>query len=339
MPKIENIIVASTADTERATRLKNITTIELGGTIFNVNAHVRHPDDVCGGVIYGLLPVNSSAAIVSGLRVNPRYTVFGARMIGRSSTAVITFDGPHVPYYITYQSGDYRCKPKECKKKLRPSPPPYQVRQQQLIKAKARECPWNPSCDEFPELKPAYRLGQPTARPAWLKQPNPAIAVQVSHKIPRISYADAAQGDSKSHHKHTLVSPAETTAVKALETGSGPTENATESSRQDPNQGAILPNSFARIVVIVVSEQPYPPRRDVPLAPDSTHGQTRAHPSLILKVSCENFKDRDSPLKHPHGVTSIRGTRAAHVHTERMDMPTRNKRRRRLFTLSGWYPL
>ncbi|KAH6939831.1 hypothetical protein HPB50_021876 [Hyalomma asiaticum] len=114
-------------------------------------------------------------------------------MLGRSSTAVITFDGPHVPYYITYQSGDYCCKPyhksvqycrkcgaighrqdicprpretfcytcgqdvvseahdclpkckiceqahetagKECKKKLRPSPPPYQVRQQQLIKS------------------------------------------------------------------------------------------------------------------------------------------------------------------------------------------------------------
>ncbi|KAH7968802.1 hypothetical protein HPB52_011310 [Rhipicephalus sanguineus] len=135
----------------------------------------------------------SSAEIVAGLRVDSRYTVLGARMLGRSSSAVITFDGPHVPYYITYQSGDYRCKPyrksvqycrkcgaighrqghchglghcprpredfcykcgqgavtedhdclpkckicgkahetagKECKKKLRRNPPPYQVRQ------------------------------------------------------------------------------------------------------------------------------------------------------------------------------------------------------------------
>ncbi|KAH6944310.1 hypothetical protein HPB50_002683 [Hyalomma asiaticum] len=62
------------------------------------------------GVIYGLLPSTSSAEIVAGLRVDPRYTVLGARMLGRPSTAVITFDGPHVPYYITYQSGDYRCK-------------------------------------------------------------------------------------------------------------------------------------------------------------------------------------------------------------------------------------
>ncbi|KAH7968027.1 hypothetical protein HPB52_005443 [Rhipicephalus sanguineus] len=90
MQIVENIIIASTADTERATKLRSITTIQLGGTIFSVNPHVRHPDDVCRGVIYGLFP---------------------ARMLGRSSTAVITFDGPHVPYYITYQSGDYRCKP------------------------------------------------------------------------------------------------------------------------------------------------------------------------------------------------------------------------------------
>ncbi|XP_049519403.1 uncharacterized protein LOC125943898 [Dermacentor silvarum] len=107
-------------------------------------------------------------------------------MLGSSAAAVITFDGQHVPYYVTYQSGDYRCKPyrksvqycrtcggirhrqdicpqpratfcytcrrdgvteehdchlkckicggdhetagKECKKKLRKNPPPYQLR-------------------------------------------------------------------------------------------------------------------------------------------------------------------------------------------------------------------
>lgn len=49
---IENIIIASTTDTERATKLRNLATIELGGTIFSVNPYVRHPDDVCRGVIY-----------------------------------------------------------------------------------------------------------------------------------------------------------------------------------------------------------------------------------------------------------------------------------------------
>ncbi|KAH6926788.1 hypothetical protein HPB50_022173 [Hyalomma asiaticum] len=309
MQKIENIIVASTADTERATRLKNTTTIQLGGTTFNVNAHVRHPDDVCRGVIYGLLPGTSSAEIVAGLRVDPRYTVLGAHMLGRSSTAVITFDGPHVPYYITYQSGDYRCKPyrksvqycrkcgaighrqdicprpretfcykcgqdvvseahdclpkckiceqaheiagKECKKKLRPSPPPYQVRQQQLIKAKARECPWNPSCDEFPELnKPPTASGSPPQGQPGSSSPilrsrsrsrTRSRSRSRSRSVQRISYADAAQGDSKSHHKHTLVSPAETTAVKALENRVLDQQKMLQSHRDKiQSQGAIV---------------------------------------------------------------------------------------------------
>ncbi|KAH6942953.1 hypothetical protein HPB50_012715 [Hyalomma asiaticum] len=283
MQKIENIIIASTADTERVTRLKSITTIQ--------------------GVIHGLLPGTSSAEIVAGLRVDPRYTVLGARMLGRSSTAVITFDGPHVPYYITYQSGDYRCKPyrnavplgtdktcprpretfcykcgqdavseahdclpkckiceqahetagKECKKKLRPSPPPYQVRQQQLIKAKARECPWNPSCDEFPELK--TRLlprapppqGQPGSRSPILRSRSRSRTRSRSRSrsryVQRISYADAAQGDSKSHHKHTLVSPAETTAVKALENRVLDQQKMLQSHRDKiQSQGAIVDN-------------------------------------------------------------------------------------------------
>ncbi|KAH6945925.1 hypothetical protein HPB50_010727 [Hyalomma asiaticum] len=287
MQKIENVIIASTADTERAARLKSISTIQLGGTIFNVNAHVRHSDDVYSGVIYGLLPGTSSAEIVAVLRVDPRYTVLGARMLGRSPTAVITFDEPHLPYYITYQSGDYSCTPyrksvqycrkcgaighrqdicprpreafcymcgqeavseahdclpkckiceqayeiagKEYKKKLRPSPPSYQVRQKKLIQAKARECPWNPSCDEFPELN-----NPPTAsgsRPQG--QPGPSSSIlrsrsrsrarsrsrSRSRSVQRISYAVAAQGDSKSWHKYTSVSPVESAALKLWKTG------------------------------------------------------------------------------------------------------------------------
>ncbi|KAH6920848.1 hypothetical protein HPB50_028164 [Hyalomma asiaticum] len=323
MQKIENIIVASTADTERATRLKNITTIQLGGTTFNVNAHVRHPDDVCRGVIYGLLPGTSSAEIVAGLRVDPRYTVLGARMLGRSSTAVITFDGPHVPYYITYQIGDYRCKPyrksvqycrkcgaighrqdicprpretfcykcgqdvvseahdclpkckiceqahetagKECKKKLRPSPPPYQVRQQQLIKAKARECPWNPSCDEFPELNnPPTASGSPPQGQPGSSSPilrsrsrsrTRSRSRSRSRSVQRISYADAAQGDSKSHHKHTLVSPAETTAVKALENRVLDQQKMLQSSRQDPKPRSYRPR-LANLQEYIKTNQP-----------------------------------------------------------------------------------
>lgn len=109
--KVENVIIASTASTERASKLQSINAIQLGGVIYQVNPHIRHPDDVCRGVIYGLEPGTSPTEIVAGLRVDPRYHVLGARMLGSSTAAVITFDGQHVPFYVTYLSGDYRCKP------------------------------------------------------------------------------------------------------------------------------------------------------------------------------------------------------------------------------------
>ncbi|KAH6944446.1 hypothetical protein HPB50_003156 [Hyalomma asiaticum] len=237
MQKIENIIIASTADTERATRLKSITIIQLGSTIFNVNAHVRHPDDLCRGVIYGLLPGTSSAEIVAGLRVDPCYTVLGARMLGRSSTAVITFYGPQVPYYITYQSGDYRCKP--YRKSVQYSRKCGAIGHRQDMPQAQRSLllqvrPRHPATN-FPSSTTRLLPRAAHRKAAWLKQLNPAIAVQ------RIRYADAAQGDSKSHHKHTSVSPVETTAVKALENRVLDQQKMLQSHRDKiQSQGAIV---------------------------------------------------------------------------------------------------
>ncbi|KAH7984561.1 hypothetical protein HPB52_022282 [Rhipicephalus sanguineus] len=109
--KVENVTIASTASTERASKLQGINAIQLGRVIYEVNPHIRHPDDVCRGVIYGLEPGTTPAEIVAGLRVDSRYSVLGARMLGSSTAAVITFDGQHVPFYVTYVSGDYRWKP------------------------------------------------------------------------------------------------------------------------------------------------------------------------------------------------------------------------------------
>ncbi|KAH7984239.1 hypothetical protein HPB52_018384 [Rhipicephalus sanguineus] len=271
MQSVENIIIASTADTERATKLRSITAIQLGGANFSVNPHVRHPDDVCRGVIYGLLPGTSSAEIVAGLRVGLKIHI-------------ITFDGPHVPYYITYQSGDYRCKPyrksvqycrkcgaighrqdicprpredfcykcgqgavtedhdclpkckicgqaheasrKECKKKLRPNPPPYQVRQQ-LDKAKARENGCSSRSEDVPELDKACsspsgaqrrKPGRSRSR-SILRSRSTSRTRSRSRSAQCISYADATRELSSSPHNENTSdsSSAETTAFKALE--------------------------------------------------------------------------------------------------------------------------
>ncbi|KAH6922865.1 hypothetical protein HPB50_019924 [Hyalomma asiaticum] len=44
--RIENLIIASTADKEHAMKLISINRIEPVGTLYNVNGNIRTPDDV-----------------------------------------------------------------------------------------------------------------------------------------------------------------------------------------------------------------------------------------------------------------------------------------------------
>ncbi|KAH6942792.1 hypothetical protein HPB50_010653 [Hyalomma asiaticum] len=208
--RLENLIIASTAEWEDAKKLESITSIQLGGTLFTIKSNTRTPDDVSRGVISGLLPGTSEEELKAGLRAPARYTVLHARMLGQSSTAVIFFQGPHVPYYVRFHSLDFRCRPyrksvqycktcgntghrqdvcprplpgfcskcgktnqppdhvckpacklcgeehetasKDCKKRLKPNPPPFHIRQQRMDRIKARDCRWSLADEEFPEL-------------------------------------------------------------------------------------------------------------------------------------------------------------------------------------------
>ncbi|KAH9384806.1 hypothetical protein HPB48_026823 [Haemaphysalis longicornis] len=110
--RIENLVIASTPRKDLAFDfLGEISSIQLGRDIFTVRAHVKTPEWISRGVISGVPPNTSPGELMDGLRVPERYTVVAARMLGKSSAAVIYFNGPHVPFNVTYQSGDYRCRP------------------------------------------------------------------------------------------------------------------------------------------------------------------------------------------------------------------------------------
>ncbi|KAH6930448.1 hypothetical protein HPB50_013840 [Hyalomma asiaticum] len=109
---VENIIIASTPNKDIPyNMLLKITSIQLGGSIYAVKANVRTPEGISKGEIYNIPQETSEEDLLQGIRVSARYTVLAARMLGRSSTALIYFDGPHVPYNIIYECCDYRCKP------------------------------------------------------------------------------------------------------------------------------------------------------------------------------------------------------------------------------------
>ncbi|KAH6944836.1 hypothetical protein HPB50_005511 [Hyalomma asiaticum] len=61
--------------------------------------------------MYPVVLPGTSEELKAGLRAPARYTFLRARMLRQSSTAVIFFQGPHVPYYVRFYSLDFRCRP------------------------------------------------------------------------------------------------------------------------------------------------------------------------------------------------------------------------------------
>ncbi|KAH6929610.1 hypothetical protein HPB50_003122 [Hyalomma asiaticum] len=282
--RLENLIIASTAEWEDAKKLESITSIQLGGTLFTIKSNTRTPDDVSRGVISGLLPGTSEEELKAGLRAPARYTVLHARMLGQSSTAVIFFQGPHVPYYVRFHSLDFRCRPyrksvqycktcgstghrqdvcprplpgfcskcgktnqppdhvckpacklcgeehetasKDCKKRLKPNPPPFHIRQQRMDRIKARDCRWSLADEGFPELTSqttnlhSSADGAPTrgrSRSA-LRPRSRSRSRSRSCSPKRVSYANVASGSSGSEttSRSTFLSP-ENEALRVLQ--------------------------------------------------------------------------------------------------------------------------
>ncbi|KAH6930882.1 hypothetical protein HPB50_020632 [Hyalomma asiaticum] len=286
--RLENLIIASTAEWEDAKKLESITSIQLGGTLFTIKSNTRTPDDVSRGVISGLLPGTSEEELKAGLRAPARYTaVLHERMLGQSSTAVIFFQGPHVPYYVRFHSLDFRCRPyrksvqycktcgntghrqdvcprplpgfcskcgktnqppdhmckpacklrgeehetasKDCKKRLKPNPPPFHIRQQRMDRnhrIKARDCRWSLADEEFPELTSqttnlhSSADGAPTrgrSRSA-LRPRSRSRSRSRSCSPKRVSYANVASGSSGSEttSRSTFLSP-ENEALRVLQ--------------------------------------------------------------------------------------------------------------------------
>ncbi|KAH6932487.1 hypothetical protein HPB50_006301 [Hyalomma asiaticum] len=69
---------------------------------------VQHLHNSCNGIIHGVDPGTSPSELMDHL-VAPGNTVLQARMMGKTSTALITFEGLQVPHYIRYYGAEYRC--------------------------------------------------------------------------------------------------------------------------------------------------------------------------------------------------------------------------------------
>ncbi|KAH6923651.1 hypothetical protein HPB50_004391 [Hyalomma asiaticum] len=90
-----NIIIASNAYEEVAEKILKIKALE-----FMARRYLK-------GVVHGLERDTPADELLSHLRVRTQgVTIVQARMLGKSQTAVITFDGPIVPRFVYYYGGE-----------------------------------------------------------------------------------------------------------------------------------------------------------------------------------------------------------------------------------------
>lgn len=106
----QNLIVASTPEENCALALSEISTVQLGSTTHEVLPYLKPIPGTIRGVIHGLEPGTTTDQLPQILATNgPR--ILHARMLGNSTSAVVTFEGIHVPFYIKAYGLFTRCRP------------------------------------------------------------------------------------------------------------------------------------------------------------------------------------------------------------------------------------
>ncbi|KAH9367137.1 hypothetical protein HPB48_010995 [Haemaphysalis longicornis] len=92
--RIENLVIASTPrKILHFDFLGEISSIQLGRDILTARAHAETPEWISRGVINGIPPNTSPGELMDGLFMPERYMIVAARMLGKSSAAVIYFSG------------------------------------------------------------------------------------------------------------------------------------------------------------------------------------------------------------------------------------------------------
>lgn len=105
-----NIILVSTPTQDAANELRNLQSLYIGGKKYDVVSYVAYSEHEVKGVVHGFEPGTSSAELLAGLRVRTLDTkIVFARMLGKSTTALITFEGNTVPRAVYFYGGEMTC--------------------------------------------------------------------------------------------------------------------------------------------------------------------------------------------------------------------------------------
>ncbi|XP_077504098.1 uncharacterized protein LOC144114318 [Amblyomma americanum] len=104
------ILVISTLHEETAAELCKITHLTLDKSPHPVRAYVPFPATTLRGVIHGLDPQETRDTLVPGVRIRDnRIELLDARILGSSTTALLTLEGTQLPRSVYYDGCEYPC--------------------------------------------------------------------------------------------------------------------------------------------------------------------------------------------------------------------------------------
>ncbi|KAH7948899.1 hypothetical protein HPB49_002935 [Dermacentor silvarum] len=106
----QNLIIASSADEDYALKLGSINGIELGAATYEMTPYIKPLPETVRGVVHGITACTTEKRLAEHLAAS-NCGILHAGMLGTSTSAVITFEGPHVPFYVKVASSYTRCRP------------------------------------------------------------------------------------------------------------------------------------------------------------------------------------------------------------------------------------
>ncbi|KAG0411916.1 hypothetical protein HPB47_010942 [Ixodes persulcatus] len=106
----QNIIVASTASEDFALKLHEVTKVQLGTATYDLLKYLKPIPGTVRGVVHGIEAETSERELMKLLSAKG-HNIMYARMLEKSNSTLLTFQGPHVPFYVKVGSVYTRCRP------------------------------------------------------------------------------------------------------------------------------------------------------------------------------------------------------------------------------------
>ncbi|KAH9379903.1 hypothetical protein HPB48_001001 [Haemaphysalis longicornis] len=105
---MKNIIVIITHSVTAKEKLLRVKQLEFSGQLYPVSVYHAADRDTCRGVIHQIPANTPSDTLLRNLSA-PGYQILAARMMGQTTSALITFQGTYVPTTVRYEYTQIRC--------------------------------------------------------------------------------------------------------------------------------------------------------------------------------------------------------------------------------------